>query len=283
MNIQIFCNHADNRVQTSKPEISEGKFSYTFFMFTGVFLLSVILVILIHEIGHFLAYKMQGYDAVSIRINPFMGVTSCQQNVRKEDFIFIILGGPVFNLTLATISAIALRFTKNPNWILVKMYSVMAFLIEGMVIIVGLFFRETITDFSWLMELGLSPLIIGYLGVYFIVIGGYLSYEIWISLGINSPKQILLINLPFLVYWLLGFAAALVLLPIEISFFRKFMATILVLQWLYLGLRIMLAPILIPRIQKLIELDIPKATTGLSKLSMFLGCASWVLSFLVLN
>jgi hypothetical protein len=283
MNIQIFCSQADNQLQTSKPETREGNFAITFFTMTGAFLFSVILIVLTHEIGHFLAYKMRGYDAVSIRINPFMGATSCQQNVRAEDFFFIILGGTVFNLSLATISAIALRFTKKPNWILVKMYSATAFLIEGMVIIAGLFFQETITDFSWLLKFGLPSLIIGFFGVSFIVIGGYLSYEIWISLGITSTKQILLINLPFLVYFLLGFVMGLVLWPIEISFFRKFMATLLILQWLYLGLRIMLAPMLMPRIQKHMRMDTPKVTIGLSRLSLFLGCASWMLSFLILN
>jgi len=286
MNIQIFCSPADNRLQTSKPETREGNFTLTFFAITGAFLFSVILIVLTHEIGHFLAFKMRGYDAVSIHINPFMGTTSCQQNVREEDFLYIILGGTVFNLSIATISAIALRFTKNPNWIFVKMYSAMAFLIEGVVIIAGFFFQETITDFAWLIELGWSPILVGFLGIALIVIGGYLSYEIWISLGMsleNSRKQILLINIPFIVYVLFGFVLGLAILPIEMSFFRKFMAICMVLHWSYLGLRIMLAPMLMPRIQKHMRTDIPKVTVGLGMFSLFLGCASWVLSFLVLN
>jgi hypothetical protein len=286
MNIQIFYSLADNRLRPLKPETREGNFALTFFAFTGAFLFSVILIVLVHEIGHFLAFKMRGYEAVSIRINPFMGTTSCQQNVRAEDFLYITLGGTVFNLSIATISAIALHFTKNPNWIFVKMYSAMAFLIEGMVIIAGLFFQETITDFAWLIKLGWSPILVGFLGTLFIVIGGYLSYEVWISLGItqeHSWKQLILINIPFLVYGLFGFVIGLAILPIEISFFRKFLAICMVLHWSYLGLRIMLAPMLMPRMQKRIDLDIPKVTIGLSGFSLFLGCASWVLSFLVLN
>jgi len=283
MYIQIFCSHTETRLQTSKPEIRESKFIHILLTFTGAFLLSVILVILVHEIGHFLAYKMLGYDAVSIRINPFMGTTSCQQHVREQDFFYIILGGTFVNLSIATISAIAISFAKNPCWIMVKMYSAMAFLIEGMVIIAGLFFQETITDFSWLMELGWSPTVIGFLGISFIAIGGYLSYEIWISLGICSRKQILLLNIPLLIYWLLGLAIGVAILPIEISFFRKFLAAILVLQWLYLVLRIILAPILVPRIQKRMCVDTQKVTIGFCKLSLLLGCASWALSLIVLN
>ena len=286
MNLQIIRSQAENRLQISNPANREEKFIHTFLVFTGAFLFSVILIVLVHETGHFLAFKMRGYEAVSIRINPFMGVTSCPQNVRSEDYLYIILGGTIFNLSIAIISAIALRFAKSPNWIFVKMYSAMAFLIEGMVIIAGLFFQETITDFAWLIKLGWSPVWVGFLGIALIVFGGYLSYEIWISLGMslkNSRKQILLINIPFFVYELLGFVMGLAILPIEMSFFRKFLAVGMVLHWLYLGLRIMLVPVLMPRIQKHMRMDTPKVTIGLSWLSLFLGCASWVLSFLVLN
>lgn len=286
MNLQKIFNLAENRLQISNPENRECKFIHTFLVFTGAFLFSVILVVLVHETGHFLAFKMRGYEAVSVRINPFMGATSSQQNARPEDYFYIILGGTIFNLSIATISAIAVRFTENPNWIFVKMYSAMAFLGEGMVIIAGLFFEETITDFAWFIELGQSPIFVGFLGTLFIGIGGYLSYEIWISLGINqegSRKQILIINIPFFLNGLLGFGFGLVILPIEMSFFRKFLAVLMLLHWSYLGLRIMLAPVLMPRIQKHMRMDTPKVTIGLSKLSLFLGCASWVLSFLVLN
>jgi hypothetical protein len=286
MNIQFSYSHVHNRLQTSKPDTRDDNFPHIFFTFTGAFLFSVVLLILIHEIGHFLAFKMRGYDAISIRINPFMGTTSCLQNVQAEDFIHIILGGTVFNLSIATISAIAIRFTKNPIWIFAKMYSAMAFLIEGMVIITGLFFQETITDFAWLIEIGWTPVFVGFLGILIIGIGGLLSYEIWDSLGIsqeNFRRQLWLINIPFFTYGLLGFVMGLAILPIETNFFRKFMAVCMILHWLYLGLRIMLAPVLMPRIQKRGEMAIPKMTTGLSSLSMLLGSASWAISFLVLN
>jgi hypothetical protein len=242
--------------------------------------------VLVHETGHFLAFHWRGYEAVSIRINPFMGTTTCKQDVQEGDFIFIVLGGSIFNLSIAVISAFILRFAKSPYWIPVKMYAAMAFLIEGMVLIAGLFFQETITDFSWLISLGLPPIFVGSLGVFLIGIGGLLSYEIWILVGINSEssrKLLLLLNSSFFLYGLLGVSMGIAILPIEANFIRKFLAVGMILHWLYLGIRIILAPVILPGIQKRMRGDIPEVTINTSKFNLMLGCASWVLSFLVLN
>jgi hypothetical protein len=286
MKKHLFWNRTEKSLSTSMPLSSEGNFITPFLTYTGAFLLSIILIILIHEVGHFLALRWRGYDSISIRINPFMGTTSCQQDIQERDFIFIVLGGPIFDLSIATLLAIALRFTKSPNWIPVKMYSAMAFLIEGMVIIAGLFFQETITDFAWLISLGLTPIFVGCLGIFLIGFGGLLSYEIWILVGItpeSSRKQLILLNGPFFLYGLLGVSMGMAILPIEANFVRKFLAVGMVLHWLYLGIRIILASSIVPRIRERMPGDIPKVAINTSKFSLILGCASWVLSFLVLN
>jgi hypothetical protein len=286
MNIQIFSINTDNRLRSSKPITYEGKFIHTILTFTGAFLFSIILIVLVHEIGHFLAFHWRGYDAVSIRINPFMGTTTCKQDVQMQDAVFIALGGTIFNLSIASISAITLRFTRNTHWILVKMYAAMTFLMEGIVIITGLFFQETVTDFAWLIRLGWSPIFVGFLGIIFVGIGGYLSYEIWIILEItpeSSRKRIILLNSPYILYSGLAFFIGQWLLPSEMSFIKSFLAVGMILHWLYLGIRIILAPAILPEIQKRMRGDIPEVTINTSKFSLMLGCASWVLSFLVLN
>jgi len=289
MNIQIFCNHTDNRLRSSKPITYEGKFIHTILTFTGAFLFSIILIVLVHEIGHFLAFHWRGYDAVSIRINPFMGTTSCKQDVQMQDAVFIALGGTIFNLSIASLSGITLRFTRNTHythWILVKMYAAMTFLMEGIVIITGLFFRKNVTDFAWLIQLGWSPIFVGFLGFIFVGIGGYLSYEIWSILEITpeSPrKRIILLNSPYILYFGLAFFVGQWLLPSEMSFIKSFLAVGMILHWLYLGIRIFLAPAILPGIQKRMRGDIPDETISTSKFNLLLGCASWVLSLLVLN
>lgn len=286
MNLQIFCTHTENRLHSSKPLTSDRKFIHAFLTYTGAFLFAIILIVMVHEIGHFLAFHWCGYDAVSIRINPFMGTTSCKQDIQTEDAVFIVLGGTIFNLSLAAISAITLRWSKSSYWMPVKMYSAMAFLIEGMVIVTGMFFDEVVTDFAWLINFGWTPIFVGFIGIIFIIIGGYLKYEIWILTGIHQkspPKLIFLLNSPYFLYCAFGVLLGQVILPIEMSFFKKFMAVGMVLHWLYLGIRIYLTPVIMPRIWMRMTEDIYKVTVNSSRFSMILGCASWVLSFLVLN
>lgn len=263
----------------------EGRFSHVFWTYTGALLFAVTLVVLLHETGHYLAYRWRGYTA-SVRINPFMGVTSTQQTIHPEDFVYIILGGTIFDLTLASIAAILLRYAKNINWILLKMYAAMAFLIEGMVLIAGLFFEQTVTDFSWLISLGVHPVFVGILGVLLIVIGGVLNYGVWRSVGITpeSPRwQILLLNTSFLVYVLAGFAIGMVILPIEIQFLRRFLFVAMLLHWSCLGLRVMLNPYIMPRLQRSMQAGHLQLTGNSGMFSMALGCASWVISLLILN
>jgi len=244
------------------------------------------MIVLVHEFGHFLAFLWRGYDSISIRINPFMGTTSCAQEILGEDAVFIVLGGTVFNLTIAAICWFILHTTRSPYWIPLKLYSATSYLIEGMVILVGLFFQETVTDFSWLIELGWSPILVGLLGFIFIIIGGLLTYKIWIVSGINqktSRRLILFLNGPFSVYCLVGLLIGQVILPIELSFFKKFMALSLVFHCLYMGLRIYFAPTLLPRIRNMMAMDIPAPTKNASRFSLILGSVAWVLSFMVLN
>ncbi|NIS47710.1 MAG: hypothetical protein GWN61_17740 [candidate division Zixibacteria bacterium] len=269
----------------SNPNKIESRFSHVFWTYTGTLLLAVTLVVLLHETGHYLAYRWRGY-AASVHINPFMGATSTRQTVQPEDFVYIILGGTVFNLSLASIAAILLRYAKNINWILIKMYATMAFLIEGMVLIAGLFFEETVTDFSWLISLGVHPVFVGILGVLLIVIGGLLNYGAWRSVGVTpqSPRwQILLLNTSFLVYVLAGFAIGMVISPIDIQFIRRFLFVAMLLHWLYLGLRVILNPYIMPRLQRRMQTGHLELTGNSGRLSMALGCASWVISFLILN
>ena len=272
-------------IHNLNPRKSDDKFSHAFWTYTGAFLFAVIMIVLLHETGHYLAYRWRGYEA-SIRINPFMGTTTCQQDVQPQDFIYIILGGSVFDLSIAAMVAILLRFARSSTFILLKMYAAMAFLIEGMVLVAGLFFDETITDFSWLISLGYPPIFVGIIGVLLIVVGGFLNYGVWNMVGITpeSPRmKILLLNSSFLVYGLVGFVMSLAIFPIELQFFRNFMAISTLLQWLYLSLRIVLNAVFMPRIQRRMRTKHPQMTVKFGRLSMFIGSTSWLISFMVLN
>ena len=264
---------------------SNSKFSHVFWAYTGAFLFAVILIVLIHETGHYLAFRWHGYDA-SVRINPFMGKTSCQQEVQSQDLIYIFFSGPVFQLLIAAAVAILLRFARNTNWILLKMYAAMAFLVEGMVLINGLFFDEVVTDFSWLIYFGLHPMLVAALGILLIMIGGFLNYEVWNLVGITSetPRmQIFLLNSPFLIYGLVGFVMGFAILPIELKFFGYFLGLAVLLHSIYLALRVALNPFIMPLFQRRKRDESLPITAKIGKFSMVLGCTSWIVSFLVLN
>ncbi len=270
----------------TKFEKQEDHFMPIFWMYTGAFLFSIILLIFTHELGHYFAFRQQGYDAVRISITPFFGTTTSSQEIQTGDAVFIILGGTVFNLTVASCLAIILRRIKTPYLIPLKMYPIMAFLIEGMVILGGLFFDETITDFAMLIQLGWPPIWVGMLGFILIIIGGYLSYEIWALHGIHqgsSPKKLLLLNSQYVFYWLAGYLVSQMILPVQLRSVKEFLAICMVLQWLYLGFRILIAPSIFSRlIKKEMEL-LPKISLQSSMFSLILGSASWFLSFFVLN
>jgi hypothetical protein len=266
--------------------VSTQPFRYKFWAYTGAFLTAIILLIFIHEAGHYLAYRWRGYDQVHIRINPFTGATIYSQEVDEVDAVFIILGGTVFNLTVASLTALALRSTRNPYWLPLQMYPPTAFLIEGVVILAGLFFQERVTDFAWLVEFGGSPVLVGSLGVVFTAIGGWLTYRVWYLVGIDAGtpySQLILLNLPFLLYSLLGALIGFAFLQYEMAFLKKFLTATMMLNWLYVGVRIFLARVLLTRIRTM-ELGDPLILTkGSSNFSITLGMASWVLSFMVLN
>jgi hypothetical protein len=261
---------------------SDNKFVWAFLLYTGAFLFSIITTILVHELGHFFAFQLQGYELINIRINPFMGTTSTSQNISPNDFKFIVLGGTIFDLSVAILTAAMLRFTKSPNWLPARMYPATAFLTEGMVIIAGLFFEETITDFAWLISLGWHPIIVGILGTLFITAGGYLTYEIWILIGIdlkNPRMKLWILNIPYLLYGLAGFLIGQAI-TIDLDFFKRFLATCAVLQWLFLVIRIMLYPTFAPIIQKRTINTKPRITLGSSLFSLVLGCVLWVVNLL---
>jgi hypothetical protein len=269
-----------NNVLTSQP------FRYTIWAYTGAFLTAIILLIFVHEVSHYLAYRWKGYEEVSIRINPFSGTTITSQEVDEADAVFIILGGTVFNLAVASLTALALRSTRSPYWLPLQMYPPTAFLIEGMVILAGLFFQERVTDFAWLVEFGGSPVLVGTLGVVFSAIGGWLTYRVWYLLGIDAEtpyRQLISLNLPFLLYSLLGALIGYAFLQYEMVFLKKFLTATMMLHWWYVGVRIFLAPVLLTRIRTM-ELGDPLILTkGSSVFSITLGMVSWVLSFIVLN
>jgi membrane-associated protease RseP (regulator of RpoE activity) len=269
----------------SENKFQDTSFKTVFLMYTGAFLFAIILLIFVHELGHYLAFRWKGYEAVSIRITPFFGATSTKQDIQKSDAAFIILGGTVFNLSTAAIFAIIFRKVKSPYLTPLKMYPTMAFLVEGMVIIGGLFFNQTITDFAMLIEMGWPQVWVGTLGLILILIGAYLNYKDWMLFDIyrkNAVRKLLWLNSQYILYSLAGYFVSQLLLPKELLSIKEFLAICMVLHWAYLGIRILLAPRIFHYLNKTAA-PFPKITQHASVIILILGCLSWIASFFILN
>ena len=257
-----------------------------FWTYTGSFLFALILIVIIHEFGHAIAYLMQGYTSISITINPFMGVTSTTETVQLSDAAFIALGGTIFNLSIALLLALILHFIKNPAWIPLKMYSAMAFLIEGMVMVAGVFFEEIVSDFQWMVSFGWSPVLVFILGLVILFIGSYLMYELWILLGIGQESTrswILVFNSSFLLYFIIPAIITPILIPAEMDFISRFVIVLMILHWIWLGIRIILAPIILAKINPLLPKDIPPIDKVTCIFTLILGVLSWIASFVFWN
>ena len=257
-----------------------------FFSHTGALLFAIVLLILVHEVGHYLAYVWKGYEDASIRITPFFGMTSTTQVILPEDFAFIALGGTLLNLTLAILVVVITRSIKSSYTLPFRMYPVMVFLIEGVVILAGLFFDQTITDFSWLVELGLSQVWVAVIGLVFILIGGYLSYEIWILLGFHQYHPVIalvIVNIPYVLYFLVGYLIGQRLLPDGMEAIKSILFICMVLQLVCLTIRILLAPVIFDLLLRKRTTYQQQITKWASIFNISLGCVAMMMSFLVLN
>lgn len=75
-------------------------FAMTFLLFFGqqiVFLIELMAVLIIHEMGHFLMMKRFGYKNVRMLFVPLMGafVHGSKDEYRQKESILVILAGPL--------------------------------------------------------------------------------------------------------------------------------------------------------------------------------------------
>ncbi len=85
---------------TKKTILSIFLFILTFVLLGAsdfTFIFSLILVLLIHELGHFLFMKMFGYSDVKMLFVPFMGafVQGKKDEYKQKQSLFVVLAGPI--------------------------------------------------------------------------------------------------------------------------------------------------------------------------------------------
>ncbi len=252
----------------------------------GSFLAAICLLIAIHEVGHALAFLISGYGNISITVNPFMGVTSTTDTVQVEDAFLIAAGGTIFDIIIALLIALIL-WKFSSNFLLpLKMYSVLAFLTEGVVIFAGFFFNETYTDFAILIELGLPAIIVGIISAVLLLIGGFGMYEIWRLLGIKSEDsffKVILINAAYPLYFGTAFVIMGLILGSSIGNIKILLLIDFVTHLVLLIVLTLIKRPILSRIRKILPKNIKSVDTKICIYSLILGFALIGLSLSFLN
>lgn len=265
---------------SGKTQPAGGAFTGAWLVYIGLFLVAVLGIILVHEFGHYLAFRLRGYEMVTIRFNPFMGATSSPQEIQPEDMAWIVLGGTIFNLSVAGIAAQRASKTGGILRGLLRMYAAHAFLIEGTVVLAGFFVEETVTDFSWLMVLGVPPVLVACLGAGFVAVAGALLIRLWGDFGGHTRVRQALLSATVVLYLLVGAVMASAIGSITPSFIRQFMVIENILLTGFLAGLIVLIPLVRSRMEdRPVEQKQPYSLrTGI--FWILTGMAAWVLSLL---
>jgi stage IV sporulation protein FB len=99
-----------------------GVLFYALFNQPVVYIAAILVVIIIHEMGHFLAMKLFDYSNVKIFIVPLLGAFTSgkKQNVSQTHLSFIILAGPIPGIIIGTVLYFINRDLQNET---IKMLS----------------------------------------------------------------------------------------------------------------------------------------------------------------
>jgi stage IV sporulation protein FB len=102
-------------------------FLLLFFWLSPVFVVSIFISILLHEIGHAWVAQKKGYSVTGIEVGLFAGQANMNiDSIRERDMILIVGAGPWVNLVLISLSLFAYAFF--PCQFFYSMYLVNLFL-----------------------------------------------------------------------------------------------------------------------------------------------------------
>ena len=258
----------------------------TTFTYLGSLLVAVCLLIPIHEFGHAIAYAIKGYENITISINPFMGITSTSETIQMEDAFLIAAGGTIFDILIAILIAGIFWKFSSPYLLPLKMYPVMAFLIEGVVILAGFFFSDSYTDFAILIDLGFPVFVVGIISAVLILGGLFGMYQIWGLLGIqreDSFLKVLLVNIVYPLY----FGVAYVVMGVLIgSFVGDIQILMLISLVIHIGLLLLLTSlhkVILPKFVKILPKNIKSPDVKVTLYCILMGVAFVALSLIFFN
>jgi len=172
----------------------------------GAYTFSYCLGLTFHEAGHALAYTILGLSDIRIYVHPF-ALSHCDRGpVPTEMLPFTGAMGPLFNIICSTIITLAVWRKRNPKLLPLLMCAGTAFTAEGVAIIIDIAGLPLLTDWGKVMIIGgVSPIIMGIICVFFLVIGTTIILLLLPLINISSRDSYLrriLISIGFILYFI---------------------------------------------------------------------------------
>ena len=248
-----------------KEKLIKNANSRALLIFLGSYFFSICLTIPIHETGHALALLILGYPDIVISVTPFYGTTTTSAIIATDDLILISAAGTTFNLICASIVVIGLWHRRSTKLLPLLMYGGTAFLLEGVVLFNTFFTSTILTDWDYLIFVGLSPIFVAILTGIVLIAGALMVYIIWPLTGISeqtSFSKILYINLGYIFYQFLSVFFAIV---VNLSFLPEIMLLLilnLIVAISFLILRVFAYKPLFPFIDRLTHTEVSDPTTN---------------------
>lgn len=147
-------------------------------LFMGASIFAYLFAVAVHEIGHYLAAIILGVPEKGIVLHPFdfsyniYGGDTSQAFGTPLRLAFSGASGPLFNILLGVIVSLFLWQKRSPRWGPFLMWGSIALLQEGVNMIGGIMdYPDIISDWVHVMLAGVSPVLVGLLGVILLIAG----------------------------------------------------------------------------------------------------------------
>jgi len=254
-----------------------------FLIFTGGYFFAVCFIIPIHEIGHALSMVFLGVEGVKITFNPFNGNTTYDGTISDANMNLVLLGGFLFDITVATILIIISFLEKLKNILLLRFIGFVAYFIEGTVALGTLTTSIIITDWAGLVYLGLPSIFVLIIGIVLVVVASAILFTIWSLLDLSHESsfiKLILISMGFLIHNLFSFVIAIILLSTDDSDIGNFMINLFYVEIIIFTCLLLIFKFVIPRVNENLIMKENVITNKTVYISLCSGMTMFIVSVL---
>ncbi len=167
---------------------------YFFFDQNVVYIASILLVIIVHEMGHFFAMQYFKYSNVKIFIIPLLGAFTSgkKQQVSQSQLSVIILAGPIPGIIIGSVLLWLNRFNHNEtmtmlsySFLFINVLNLLPFFpLDGGRLVETLFFRD---NYTVRLIFGIISIIA--LSIIFLISGSFILLIIPVMIGLDLKNE----------------------------------------------------------------------------------------------